>query len=52
MYFIDAHEQENSSYFNDVSIGGNYTLLSNSSTEAIISFSPTINFIDCLLQSL
>ena len=49
---IDAHEINNPSEHDDGSRGGFYSLTSNSTTEALVSLSTTINFIGCWLKDL
>ena len=50
--FIDAHEKCHSYYFYDGISGGGDVLPSNSTTEALVSLSATINSIDCWRQVL
>ena len=52
MCFIDAHEKNNPSEHYDGSSSGGYPLPSNSTTEALISLSATINFIGCWMQAI
>ena len=49
---IDAHEINNPSEHYDGSRGGFYSLTSNSTTEALVSLSATINFIGCWMQAI
>ena len=50
MCYIDAHEKNQQSYIDDVSSGGGNVLPSNSTTEALVSLSATIYFVDCWLK--
>ena len=52
MCFIDAHEKHQPSYVDDISSGGGNELQQNSTTDALVSLSATINFIDCCLKIL
>ena len=52
MCSFDAHEKKHPSSFGGGSSGGGYVLPSNSTTEALVSLSETINFTDCWLQGL
>ena len=52
MCYIDAHEKENPSPFDDGSSGGGYVLPSNPTIEALVSLGATIYLIDCWLQGL
>ena len=45
MCYIDAHEKENPSEFDDVSSGGGYPLILNSTTEALVSHDTTAVFL-------
>ena len=52
MCSIDAHEKYHKPPFNDGSSCGRYALPSNSTTEALVSLSETINLIDFWTQGL
>ena len=48
--YIDAHEKQQQSYVDDDSRGGDNSLPSNVTTEALVSISTTFDFIDCWLK--
>ena len=52
MSYIDAHEKHQPSYFDDNRSGGGNLLPSNSTTEALVSLSTTINLVNFWLQCL
>ena len=52
MCSIDAHEEENPSKYDDGSSGGGYMLPLNSTAEALVSLSATIDFVGYRLQGL
>ena len=52
MWSIDSHEKYQPSYFDDVSSGGGNASPSNSTIEALVSLSETIDFIGCCLKCL
>ena len=52
MCFVDAHTKNNSSEHDDIISGGGYPIPSNSTTEALVSLSATIDFIGFGVQCL
>ena len=52
MCYIDAHEKEHLSYFDDDSSCGGCPLPSNSTTDTLVSLGATIDSIGCCLKSL
>ena len=52
MCSIDANEKNYPLVHDDESSGGGFPLRSNSTTEALVSLSLTIDFIGCCLQAL
>ena len=52
MYYIDVHEKQQPSYFDDGRSSGGNELTPNSTTIALFALSETIDSIDCWIQGL